>query len=73
MKSFAHQTSLTRHFFIGVHAPRQESETSCIYMLGGGGVDFASFCDFSIGLKNTSDSVYFWFSILFHIPDINKR
>jgi hypothetical protein len=57
MKSFAHQTSLTRH--IEVHAPRQESETSYIYiyMLGGGSTLPLS----AISLP----TVCFWFIIWF--------
>ena len=37
----------------------QEGERSCICVLGGGGIDFASFYYFSIGFWNCSGSVVF--------------
>ena len=43
-QAWAHETRLTSPLFIEVPAPSQESERSCICVLG----DFASFFDFNI-------------------------
>ena len=53
---WVHKTSLTPPHFIELPVPSQESERSCIYVLG---LSILPFCDFSIGFWNFSDSVVF--------------